>query len=79
MKCLKTTVTLSLKAKSNCSLIGFSHELIFVLVAQGAAKLPEVKVGGTKKDPGLEPMPHLNGEDRAEWQDFFQTSNFDTW
>ena len=43
--------------------MGLSNEVIFALVAHGAAKLPEVK----------------SGEDRAEWQDFFQTSNFDTW
>ena len=48
-----------------------SNEVIFALVTQRAAMLPEVKVGGTKKDPGLEPGPHPSGEDRAEWQDFF--------
>ena len=30
-------------------MMGLSNEVIFALVAHGAAKLPEVKVGGTKK------------------------------
>ena len=51
--------------------MGLSNELPCIHVAQGATKLPEVKVGGTKKDLGLEPGPHSSGEDRAEWQDFF--------
>ena len=51
--------------------MGLSNVLFYILVSQGTTKLPEVKVGGTKKDPGLEPGPHLSGEDRAEWQDFF--------
>ena len=49
--------------------MGLSNEVIFALVAQGAAKLPEDEVGG--KDPGLEPRLHSSGEDQAEWQDFF--------
>ena len=51
--------------------MGLANEVIFTLVAEEATKLPEVKVGDTKKDPGLEPGPHSSGEDRAEWQDFF--------
>ena len=51
--------------------MGLSNEVLFILVAQGAAKLPEVKVGDTKKDLGLEPGPHSSGADQAEWQNFF--------
>ena len=36
-----------------------------------AVKLPEIKVGGTKK-PGIEPRPYLNGVDQAERQNFFR-------
>ena len=59
--------------------MGLSNELLLIHVAQGAAKLPEVKVGDTKKNLGLEPGPHSSGADRAERQNFFQTSNFDIW
>ena len=46
--------------------MGLSNEVLCILVAQGAANLPESKVGGTKKTFGT----------RTE---FFQTSNFDLW
>ena len=39
--------------------MGRSNEVLCILVAQGAAKLPEVKVEDTKKNLGLEPGPHL--------------------
>ena len=51
--------------------MGLSNELLLIHVAQGAAKLPEVKVGDTKKNLGLEPWSHLSGADRAEGQNFF--------
>ena len=38
-------------------LMGLSNEVLFILVAQEAAKLPEVKVGDTKKNLGLKPRP----------------------
>ena len=56
--------------------MGLSNEVLFIHVAQGVAKLPEVKVGDTKKNLGLKPRPHSSGEDRAEWQDFFFDPNF---
>ena len=59
--------------------MGLSNEVICILVAQGAAKLPEVKVGVVKKNPGLKRGPRSNSADWAEWQNFFQTSNFDMW
>ena len=37
--------------------MGLLNEVLFILIAQGAAKLPEVKVGDTKKNLGLEPWP----------------------
>ena len=49
------------------------------LIPQGAAKLPEVKVGDVKKNPGLKPGPQVHGSNQAEWQIFFQTFNFDIW
>ena len=51
--------------------MGLSNEVLFIHVAQGAAKLPEVKVGDTKKNLGLKPGPHSSGADWAEWQKFF--------
>ena len=45
-----------------------------ILVAQGAAKLPEVKVGDTKKNLGLKPGPHSSGADQAEQRIFFRPS-----
>ena len=51
--------------------MGLLNEVLFIHVAQGAAKLPEVKVGDTKKNLGLEPWSHLSGADRAEGQNFF--------
>ena len=39
--------------------MGLSNEVIFALVAHGAAKLPEVTVGVMKKDPLLNPWQHL--------------------
>ena len=45
--------------------MGLSNEVIFTLVAHGAAKLPDVKVGGMKKSPGVDPGPHSSGVDRA--------------
>ena len=43
--------------------MGISNEVFFAPVAQGAAKLPEVKVGDTKRNSGLEPRLHLSGAD----------------
>ena len=51
--------------------MGLSNEVLCILVAQGAAKLPEVKVEDTKKNLGLEPGLHSSGADRAERQNFF--------
>ena len=47
--------------------MGLSNEVIFTLVAEGAAKLPEVKVGGTK-NLGFDPRPHSSGADQTERQ-----------
>ena len=52
--------------------MGFSNEVLYILAAQGAAKQPEVKVGDTKKNLGLEPGPHMIGAAQAERRNFFQ-------
>ena len=52
-------------------MMGLLNEVFFVLVAHGAAKLPEVKVGYTKKNLELEPGPHSCGANWAEQQNFF--------
>ena len=59
--------------------MGLSNEVLCILVAQGAAKLPKVKVGDLKKNLGLEPGPHVLGSNLAKQQNFFKTSNFDIW
>ena len=51
--------------------MGLSNEVLFILVAQGAVKQPEVKIGDTKKNLGVKPWPHSSGADRAERQNFF--------
>ena len=61
IRCLKSAVTLFFWAKSNLPLMGLSNEVLYILAAQEAAKQPEVKVGDTKKNPGLEPRPLLFG------------------
>ena len=43
---------------------------------QETLKLPEVKIGDTKKNPRLEPWLHARFADQAERQNFFQTSIF---
>ena len=65
----------ALKAQSHplfSSLMGLSNELLCILVTQGAAKLPEVKVGYTKENLELEAGPHSCGADWAERQFFFR-------
>ena len=51
-----------------------SNELLFIIIAQKAAKLWPVKVGDPKKNPGLDPCAALEWAAR---QNSFQTSNFD--
>ena len=63
-------------AKFYLLLMGLSNEVLFIHVAQGAAKLPEVKVGSKEKNLGLEPGPHSSGADQAEWQNFFSELQF---
>ena len=57
--------------------MGLSDELLKILVAQEAAKLPEVKFGDTKKNPGFEPGPNSSAADQAVRRIFAQTSKFD--
>ena len=53
--------------------LGLSNEPLFIIIAQGAAKLWPIKVGDLKKIKDLTP-DHTRG---ARVADFFQTSNFD--
>lgn len=52
-------------------MIGLSHDVICIHVAQGASKLREVKVGDAEKNPGLEPGPPSSGGDWALRQNIF--------
>ena len=56
-------MALFFKAKSDWYLMGLSNEVVCILLAV-------VKVGGTKKNLGLEPGLHLSGADQAEWPFF---------
>ena len=66
MKYFKGAIILLFDAKFNFSLMGLSNEAHCIIVAQGAVKLPEIKVGEKKKYPGLKPMSHLNDVDWTE-------------
>ena len=46
---LKNVATLLTRYYAIQKLLGLSNEILFINVAQGAAKLQEVKVGGLKK------------------------------
>ena len=46
--------------------LGYLHEIICVLLAQGVAKLPDVKVGGTKRYSVLKSKPPACDVDQAE-------------
>ena len=48
--------------------MGLSNEVLCILVAQEAAKLPEFKVGVVEKNTGLDLGPHSIAADRAERQ-----------
>ena len=41
--------------------MGLSNEIIFTLAAQGAAKVPEFKVGDIKEIQNLNPGPNSSG------------------
>ena len=58
--------------------LDISKEVLWVTVGQLAAKLQAVKVGGWSYRPGIEPGLHSCGSRLAGWQNFFQTSNFDS-
>ena len=49
MKYLNSAVTLFFRLNLIGSCLRLSNEISCILVAQGAAKLPEVKVGGLRK------------------------------
>ena len=46
---LKSTVILFFEKSPNKYDLGLSNELLFIIIAQGTAKLLPVKVGGLKK------------------------------
>ena len=79
IKCLKSAVMLFFKLNPVGPYLGLSNEVLCILVAQGASKLPEVKFRDTKRNMGLESGPHIPGADQAQQQNFFHTSNFDIW
>ena len=57
----------------------FSNEVLMILVVQGAAKLPKVKVGGLKKILLLGLIRTIRRRSRFNSRIIFRTSNFDLW
>ena len=53
-------------ARSYWSMMGLSNEVLCILVAQGAAKLPEVKIGDTRKNLVDESLPNSSVADWAK-------------
>ena len=49
IKYLKRAVTLFLKLNTTAPILGLSNEILCILVAKGAAKMPELKFGSRKK------------------------------
>ena len=66
-------------AKSNCSLMGLSNEVLYILADERAAKQPEAKVGDTKKIRDSNPGRNRAVQSRLSGRIFFQISNFDIW
>ena len=56
--------------------LDLSKNVLWVSVGQGAADLRAVKVGG-QKNSAARPVSNPSSPRRAEWPNFFQTSNFD--
>ena len=56
--------------------LDLSKQVLGVSVGQRAADLPGV--GGLKKNSAAQPSADESGSNRAEWQNFFLTSNFDS-
>ena len=79
LECLKIAGNLIFLAKSNRFLMWLSDEVLCILIAYGAAKLSEVKVGGAKRNPGLKPQATLEWCRSGSVAEFFQTSYFDNW
>ena len=58
--------------------LDLSKDVLWVSVGQRAAELLAVKVGGVKKKSAARPASNPSNPRRAEWPNFFQTSNFDS-
>ena len=59
--------------------MGVTNKVLCILLAQGDAKLPEVKVGDTNTIQELEPRQHSSGADRVGLAKFFQALNSHIW
>ena len=70
---LESAAMLFLKLSANIYGLGLSNELLFIIIAQGAAKMWPVKAGDPKKS-GTRSRATLEW---AEQQNSFQISNFD--
>ena len=78
MKYPKSTARLLNKDYVNRRGLDLSIELLWVSVGQRAAELPAIKVGGVKKNSAARLVSNPSSPRRAEWPNFFQTSNFDS-
>ena len=79
MKCIKSVARVLNRNCVNKQGLDLSKNVLWVSVGQKAAKLQAVKVGGLKKDSAKRPCAGKAGSNRAARQNFFLTSNFDSW
>ena len=81
MKCLKSVTTPHFKQKLIAPILGIINEILWILVAQGAAKRHNVKLGGQKKMSFLAlsvtEFIWYKGGSIPSGEEFFVTSNFD--
>ena len=79
----KSGVELFIKLNPIGTCSKFSNEVLMILVVQGAAKLPKVKVGGLNSEKKFCSSASSICTTRVwpgfESQIFFQISNFDLW
>ena len=59
--------------------LDLSKEVLWVSLGQMEGELPAIKVGDLKKNSAAQPGAGKSGSNRADRQNFFLNSNFDSW
>ena len=78
MKYIKSAAKVLNRDCVNKGGLDLSKNVLWVSVGQGAVDLRAVKVGGKTKNSADQPGAGKAGSNRADRQNFFLTSNFDT-